>query len=156
MKKGDVYELNTIFTQLKNFGNTKFKYFVLKNIEILKPHVAALVEVEKSVKEELSSFEQGRNELIMKLGTQNNDGSVSIDPNNSEVFNEFNQEMENLITEHQTSIDSYNKKFADFQTILEEELEEPLVFRKLNIDEFPDSDISSEALEKLITLEIIS
>lgn len=155
MKKGNVYELNAIFTSLKRYGSTKFKYSVLKNIEILKPHISALAEIEQEIKSDLKGFDEDRNELIMRIGTKNADGTVSVDPTNAEVFKQFNEEIEKLVEKHKTSIDSYNKKFEAFQAILDEDLEETLTFRKLDINDCPDSDISTDELEKLITFDII-
>ena len=64
MKKGNVLDLNAIFLKLRDFGGTKFKYSVLKNIDSIKPHVTPLVELEQTLKAGLAEFEADRNALI--------------------------------------------------------------------------------------------
>ena len=41
------------------------------------------------------------------------------------------------------------------KVLIDEDLEETLTFRKLDINDCPDSDISTDELEKLITFDIL-
>lgn len=155
MKKANVYELNQIFTKLKEFGDTKFKYSVLKNINTLKSQVSALTELEESFKAGISEFDGARNNLIIEIGKRKDDGTVFIDVQDEEMVEEFNKRFGELIEEHKDALDEYNKKMQEFQEILEEDVEEELTFRKIDIDSCPDSGITAEELEKLIDFDII-
>lgn len=155
MKKANVYELNQIFTKLKEFGDTKFKYSILKNLNTLKLQVSILSELEESFKSGISGFDEARNNLIIEIGKRKDDGTVFIDVQDEEMLEKFNKRFEKLVEEHKEALDEYNKKIQEFQEILEEEVEEELNFRKIDLDSCPDSGITAEELEKLIEFDII-
>lgn len=156
MKKKDIVELNLVFSQLKEFGATKFKYSILKNLELIKSHISALEELEKGIKEVLVPFENDRNNLILELGTQDDKGNTYIDQSNKETMELFDTRMQALIEVHKEVIDSYNQKIQDFQDILDEEIETPISFRKVTIEQCPESDITTYQLDKLIQFDIIN
>lgn len=155
MKKNEIVSLNKLFNELKNLGNTKFKYFNIKNISLLKSHIEPLEIIEKENKEVLSDFEKERNELIIKLGEAREDGRVYIDTTNDEVVEEFNNGLKDLILKHKESLDEYEKLMNDFSTVLEEELEEEVNFRTIKIEDCPEEGIGSEQLEFLMGLDLI-
>lgn len=156
MIKQELLELNVVFTEISKFGNTKFKYNVLKNLEILKPLVSPLLDLEKDIKTGLKEFDDERNNLIVKLGTKGEDGNVSIDTKDSELMAEFIKELKELQSNHKESIDTYNTKIKEFQVILNEEVEETLVFKQLSIEQLPENGISIEQLNLLEKSKIIT
>lgn len=155
MTKKELQELNSLFIQLANFGNTKFKYAVLKNIEILKSNVFVLTNLEGEIKKYLDSFNTDRNNLILKLGNENENGSVSIDTKNLSVMEEFQLELNKLVETHKLDLETYNSKMIEFQDILNEEIEEELSFKQLSIDVLPEDGISIQQLDLLERFNII-
>lgn len=156
MTKKDVIDLNLIFQSLKDVGNTKFKYTILKNIEVLKQELSVLKETEKQIEDTISDFTKERNDLILKLGTKDNNGGVRINVEDKETMNTFTEEVKVLVTKHQDKINDYNSKILEFNTILEEQLENDLPFRKISIDNCPDVGISTDQLNKLLEFKIIN
>ena len=155
MKKGNVLDLNAIFLKLKDFGGTKFKYSVLKNIDSIKPHITPLVELEQTLKAGLAEFEADRNALIWELGVKTEQGGAYMDTTDLEAMDAFSTRLQGLIEKHQESIDAYELRYKEFQEILDEELEADIKFRKVDIDSCPDSGITAEELKKLIDFDII-
>ena len=155
MKKGNVLDLNAIFLKLRDFGGTKFKYSVLKNIDLLKPHITPLVELEQTLKAGLAEFEADRNALIWELGVKTEQGGAYMDTTDLEAMDAFSTRLQGLIEKHQESIDVYELRYKEFQEILDEELEADIKFRKVDIDSCPDSGITAEELKKLIDFDII-
>ena len=155
MKKGNVLDLNAIFLKLRDFGGTKFKYSVLKNIDLLKPHITPLVELEQTLKAGLAEFEADRNALIWELGVKTEQGGAYMDTTDLEAMDAFSTRLQELIEKHQESIDVYELRYKEFQEILDEELEADIKFRKVDIDSCPDSGITAEELKKLIDFDII-
>ena len=155
MKKGNVLDLNAIFLKLRDFGGTKFKYSVLKNIDLLKPHITPLVELEQTLKAGLAEFEADRNALIWELGVKTEQGGAYMDTTDLEAMDAFFLCLQGLIEKHQESIDAYELRYKEFQEILDEELEADIKFRKVDIDSCPDSGITAEELKKLIDFDII-
>lgn len=155
MKKENVYALNQLFTKLKTFGGTKFKYSILRNLSILESQVKPLLEIEESLKAEISGFDSDRIQLISEIGTPKEDGTIFIDPTNENMFNKFKEEMEKLVEKHKDVLDSYNKKESEFLEILKEPIEGSIEFRKIDIESCPEDGITSEDLELLIKFDII-
>ena len=155
MKKGNVLDLNAIFLKLRDFGGTKFKYSVLKNIDLLKSHITPLVELEQTLKAGLAEFEADRNALIWELGVKTEQGGAYMDTTDLEAMDAFSTRLQGLIEKHQESIDAYELRYKEFQEILDEELEADIKFRKVDIDSCPDSGITAEELKKLIDFDII-
>jgi seryl-tRNA synthetase len=155
MKKNEIVNVNRELSTLKNLGNTKFMYFVIKNINVLKPHIDPLVEIEKSNKEILSDFEKDRNELIVRLGNKNEDGSYSIDKNNEVMFSEFEEEFKKLTEKHKESLNKFEESFKQLSNVLNEDVEEEIKFRTISIEECPEEGIPVETLELLMKHNLI-
>ena len=156
MIKKDVIELNAIFKILKEFGETKFKYSVLKNINALKDEISALAEVEKQADEVITDFTKDRNNLILELGKKDDKGNVFIDPKDTETMEEFGKRLTILLDVHKDAVNSYNTKLSEFNEILKEEVEVMPAFRTIPIGQWPEQEISSAQLEKLLEFDIIS
>lgn len=156
MKKKEVIELNFILTGLKELGNTKFKYFVIKNMAILKSHVDPIMEIDKQNKEVLSKFEEERNNLILKLGKQGENNQVYIDQTDAEMMEKFNDGLLELTKTFKQDLDKYNENIKDFTSVLEEEVEEDFNLRTITIDDCPEDGIKGNELEFLIKHNIIT
>lgn len=155
MKKRELIELNAIFNQLKDFGGTKFKYSIIKNLTMLKTPLSLLEEIETSIKEILKNFDEDRNNLILELGVHDQNGGVYIDQSDEVAIKNFNERLTELIEKHKESIDAYNLKLNEYNEILNEEVDEKLNFRTVSIDQCPEEGITSNQLNKLLEFGII-
>lgn len=149
MTKRELIELNATLTKMASLGKTKFKYAVLKNIEILKSSATVLLNLEGDIKKLISAYESDRNNLILKLGKKNEDGSIFIDIADKDMVEAFNVELKKLQETHTDSINLYKEKIEEFEEILDELIEEEFVFKPLLLDQLPEEDISFRQLELL-------
>lgn len=156
MTKKELLELNAVLIKLANYGKTKFKYAVLKNIELLKSNVGVLTELENEIKKHIDKFEEARNQLILKIGKKKEDGSVFIDVSNKEMIELFNEGLSVLLKEHNEELETYNTKMGEFQDVLNEELEEEFIFKTLSIEQLPEEDVTMTQLEILEKSGIIT
>ena len=156
MTKKELLELNSTLIALANFGKTKFKYIMLKNIEILKSHTTILLELEDSAKKYLSEFEKDRNSLIVKIGKQKGDGTVYIDSADSEMISLFNAGINTLIETHKKQFELYDEKIKEYKEILEEEVDEVYSFKSVSIDHLPEEEVSLNQLSILEKYRIIT
>jgi hypothetical protein len=155
MNKKEILELNSILTKFKILGNTKFKYLVIRNIELMKSYVDTLAELDKNNKLLLKEFEEERNQLISKIGKKENK-RIFIDINDEEMFTAFNEGLKEIVERHKESLTKYEEQFLILKSILEEEIEEKIDFKKIPIEEFPIEGISSEDIELLNKYNIIN
>lgn len=149
MTKREVIELNAVLVKLANFGKTKFKYTVLKNIEVLKSNINILLDLENTIKKHIAPFEDDRNNLILKIGKKKDDGAVYIDVADKDMVDLFNAELTILLKTHSEGLDLYNTKMGEYQDMLDEEIDETFTFKSILIDQLPDEDVSMEQLEIL-------
>lgn len=156
MKKKEIIELNYILTSLKELGNTKFKYFVIKNISALKPHIEPLLEIDKENKEVLKNFEEERNTLILKLGKKGENDQVFIDVNDTVMYEQFTTEIQKLISKYKDDLEKYETNTKEFSTVLDEEVDNDLNLRTISIEDCPEEGIKGNFLEFLIEKNIVS
>ena len=155
MKKGNVLDLNAIFLKLKDFGGTKFKYSVLKNIDILRPHTQPLIELEQGIKAELANFEADRNALIWELGVKTEQGGAYMDTTDLETMDIFSKRLDELVAKHKEAIDAYEIRYKEFQEILNEPLETEIKFIQIDIEQCPETGIDAIELGALLNFNII-
>lgn len=156
MKKREIVELNYILTNLKELGSTKFKYFAIKNISVLKSHVDPIMEIDKQNKEVLSGFEKERNELIVKLGKKGEENQVYIDVQDADMVKAFNDGVIEIASKYKEDLSKYEQNIKDFSSVLEEEVEDLPTLRTISIDECPEEGIKGNELEFLIKHNIIT
>ena len=156
MKKRELIELNAVLNQLKEFGGTKFKYSILKNISLIKPHLLVLEEIETSIKDIMKDFDSDRNNLILEIGVHNPDGTVSVDQNDKDAMEKFNEGITQLLEKHKESINNYNVKLQEFNEILNEEVEEKFTFREIDVESCPEENVTAEQLILLLECNIIN
>ena len=155
MTKRNLIELKLALEKLENNGSTKFKYLILKNNKILNSAITPLIKIEEDIKKHITPFENDRNELILELGTKKDNGTVFIDTENAEIFEKFTARLGKLTTKHAEGIAEYNTKWKDYQELLNEEIDDELVFTLIDIELFPDNDVSKIELDILYKFNII-
>jgi hypothetical protein len=156
MKKQDLLRLEDVFNEIKRSGDTKFKYTILRNLEILKPFISGLRALEKELKAITEPFEQDRNALIIELGHPNPNGTTSIDVENEDVMAVFRERLNDLIQKHKDELDSYQSQYDDYMTILNEDVEDEIPFKTLTIDQCETVTFTDEQLQLLMDFNIIT
>jgi len=146
MTKNEAMELNTSLIMISSLGNTKLKYAILKNIEVLKPTITPLVTIENDMKKLVSEFEKERNDLILKLGSKSSGDKVFIDMEDKEQVEKFQEGLELLSETYKKDIDSYNQQYAEFVDLKKEQVEEILILHPIQLDLLPLEGISFEIL----------
>lgn len=149
MTKNEAMELNTSLIMISSLGNTKLKYAILKNIEVLKPTITPLVTIENDMKKLVSEFEKERNNLIIKLGSKSSGDKVFIDMEDKEQVEKFQEGLELLSVTYKKDIDSYNQQYAEFIDLKKEQVEEILILHPIQLDLLPSDGISFEVLSIL-------
>lgn len=152
MTKGELLQLDLTLKEVKDLGTMKFRYNILRNIEYLSSQVKTLKILEEDARSVLRNFEEPRNKLILKFGTKNADGSVSVLPN-SENYEEFKIELEKLLEEHKEAISAFSLKQEEFEKILLEEVSELNPLKVISIELCPE--MSLKHLETLMNFNII-
>jgi len=155
MKKRKLLDLNTTFNQLLDLGKTRFKLGVLENLEILKSIVVPLRKIEEDNKHILDDFEKERVNLVLKLGTANPDGSVTVDQNNEKLYSEFTKEFKEIMTTHKESLELNKLRTDELEEILDEEYTQELNFKKFTEEQLPEEGITSKQLMILMECGII-
>lgn len=156
MTKKDVIELRGILDTLKDLGNTKFKYSVLKNLDLLKHEMSALAELENQANQTIVEFTNDRNALILELGKQDDKGNTFVDTKDEEVAKIFTAKLAVLLDKHKDAVNIYNTKITELNEILKENIDSEFNFRKLSIEQVPEDGVSGEQLNKLIEFGIIT
>jgi hypothetical protein len=151
MTKGNVYDLYKTLLQLKDYGNVKFKYAILKNIEMLKPHYNSLTTLEENNRETVAEFEKERNNLIMQLGKPEQDGTIHVTDDNMQ---EYSEKLQGLIEKYQQDITKYGELMEEFNEILKEDFDEDINLRQIKLDACPDN-LTSKDLELLLMCNMI-
>lgn len=154
MKKKTIVKINSLLNKIKDLGETKFKYSIIKNISMLSPHIKVLSEIEMDIKSELKDFEKERNELIKRIGKKSDD-TYYIDLKDASSISIFNEELKPITEKYRENLDNFERKMIDFNSILEEEIEEEIKFRSIDISDCPKSGINSDQLELLMENNII-
>lgn len=152
----ELLELNAVLSKLSNFGKTKFKYTILKNIELLKPNTTVLLELEKTIREHISEFDKEKNQLILKVG-KNQDDVTYIDLSDKDMVKLFNKEMEDLKQKYVSELNTFNEKMEEFKGILQEKVENTglLLLKSININDLPEDNISIEELVLLDKFNLV-
>lgn len=155
MKKRRLLELNVLLNQLLNLGKTKFKLRLLENLELLKPIVLPLRQIEDENKHILDSFEKDRTELVLRLGTKNPDGSYTVLRDDEEKYKEFSDEFQKIIELHQEELDAHNASLTEWDEILEEEIEQDLKFKQFTEEQLPEDGITGNQLMLLVEFKLV-
>lgn len=154
MTKGDLVDLYLVLSKLKGLGNTKFMYFIIKNLNIVKELVSPLLEIQKINEGIVSEFRKDKNQLILEIGVKDN-GRAYIDQNDKEMFSAFSKGLESIISKHSEQLTKYEEEVNQYNLLLKEDLEEELPFRTIAIEDCPETGIESNCLELLLKYELI-
>jgi hypothetical protein len=154
MIKKDLIDLNDVFAKISKFGNTKFKYAILTNMDFIKPQTNVLENLEKSIKSHLERFEKGRDDLITKLGKRK-DQTMFIDMEDPEAVENFKEGILELLERYKEDIKLHDTEMEGYQQLLLENIETHITFKMIPIDQFPEDEISFEQLQILKKHNII-
>jgi len=159
MKKSQVSGLNNLLEEIKIKCNdpkvvstAKFSYAVIKNKNIIKSEIEALIEVEKEINEIIRPYINARDNKIRELGTEDPSGKIIIPSSDTENINAFKLADAQLQEEYKEIIELSNSKFKDFEKILDEEVNYELY--TISVDVVPDF-VTPQMFEVLMETGII-
>lgn len=155
MIKNDLLDLDFILNELKTKGKTKFRYVMLKNLAIIEPLVKPIKQIDTETKQLLAEYEKQRNELIIKIGKKTSDDKVFIDVKDEEMLATFSEGMKKITEDNKEAIEKYESELESFKKILEEEVEEKIEFKEIDIENCPEEEINTEYLKILMKFNII-
>lgn len=154
MKKLDVIDLFNAFNKEKTKGNAHFRYYMIKNSNVIRPEIEALAEVEKGMNEPLKPYNAERAKIIQKIGTKDSNGSYSISVNDKVKMDEFNKDMKPVNETYKKVLDEHEKKLKEYEKILQEEINALFSFTDVKIEDCPE-DIETRSLELFMKFGII-
>jgi len=138
MTKGKLLKLYTTLQQLSNVRNTKFAYFVMKNLKKIEPEVDIIKELRVPPKE-FSEYEKDRIALCRKHAELTEDNQPKIKPNGSyEIRNKdkFDKEIKKLKGRHKNAIEAKENKDKELIDFLKEDVE--IDFYKIKFENLPE------------------
>ncbi|WP_026881422.1 hypothetical protein [Clostridium akagii] len=155
MNKEDVIKIYKAIGAEKDKGNVKFRYVLLKNENIIKSEIEALIEIENGIDKIIEPLNKKRGELIKEIGSLNEaTNEYTIKPEETEKINEFTERFKAIQEKYKDSIAEYNRSYAEYKEMLKEDLETPLNLFEVKIENCPE-DLQTESLEIFMKCEII-
>ena len=145
-------EIKTKCNDSKVISNAKFSYAVIRNKNIIKDEIEALMEVEKEINEIIKPYNIAKYNKIKELGKEVSPGKFIIPSEDKENIESFKLADAQLQEEYREIIELSNSKFEDYRKILEEEIEFDLY--KINVDIVPDF-VTPQMFEILMEVGII-
>jgi hypothetical protein len=123
---------------VSNLPGVKFAYNVIKNTKLLQPEIDALQKAGE-LSEEFKAFEIERMALAQKFAKKDKEGNPVIE-NNSFVLADqagFDKEFKLLQKKHDKAIKARESQVAEFNKLLEEEIE--VDFFTVKLSDVPQS-----------------
>jgi hypothetical protein len=144
MLKEKILKLYQALNTLGNLRGVKFAYFVVKNLNILKPEIEAL---QKSLEPsgDYNAYDAERVELAKKFAKKDEKGNPVVE-NNSFVLEDkdgFDKELKGLVKKHKTALDIREKQISEYNELLKEETKVELY--KVKLADVPE-DITTEQM----------
>jgi len=154
MKKSNLVKFHNFLSNLKTNKslNIKFAYAIQRNLSKIQPEIDALIEVEKTLKNErVVEFQNKRIEIAKEYAVKDENGNIifSEDSNSFNISNtfEFNKKVEELFEDYKDDFAELDKRRKEYDEILSEEIELDLV--KVDFGVLPETGISAEDFEVL-------
>lgn len=151
MKKKEAIQLWNTLTALKRIKNTKFAYFVARNLGYLKSEIDALTEAQKP-DEKGQEYEHKRREVITAHAEKNEAGNpVESSPGFLKIpdMAKLSEALKDLDSEYKEVVEALNKQRKEFETILEEEIS--LELYKIKYENLPE-EIDGNEMEVIMPL----
>jgi CO dehydrogenase/acetyl-CoA synthase delta subunit len=147
--------LSNALASAKQKGNNAFKLKIIKNANLIKPEIEALVEIEKQNAEKMKPYQDAVSQLFEQYS------EVAVDENGQQSrkipaakLEDFNGKYKALIAENKTLIDESNQLTKDYVAMLnDEETEFTFDFHKVETSEAPE--LTGDELEALLAWEIL-
>lgn len=146
-------ELHLVLDNLKDKGNTLFKFKVIKNLNVVKSYIDPLTSIEKANNDIIKNFSKEKNVLIIKYGKKDNNGGYYIDLSGD--ITKYKDKLVELFKKYEQEISSYSKATKEYKNLLEEDIQERVILCNLSLYELEDLDITHNQLETLIKFNLI-
>lgn len=136
MLKRDLVKLYTVLNGIKDRGDIKFRYAVIKNLRIVENNISALREIEDQMSSNLKPFTEKKNELIRKYGKESG-GFIQVDVNDKQNYAKYNSAIESLNGKMKDLLDEHAKREKEYNTLLDTEVDSKPEFFLIDIDHVP-------------------
>jgi hypothetical protein len=150
VKRKDLIILHMVLEKLSDISNTKFAYFIMKNMKILKPEIDIIRELNQTSPAYLE-YENKRLHLCQEFSKKDEDGNPVIKDNSYDIENteDFNSKLGELQAQYKDVIAVKHKKDLELTEFLMEECD--LNFYKIKLENLPElSGRVMMSLEELI------
>lgn len=137
MKRKDLVTLYTVLNKLSDIQHTKFAYFVMKNIKIIKPEIEFIQDLNK-VPSEFIEYDKKRIEMCKKYAVKDDEGQPIIEDGNYKIKNQklFDKKLNELKKEYYDTIEEKNKKDLGMTKFLMEDAD--VDFYKIKMEDLPE------------------
>jgi hypothetical protein len=147
--------LNEIKSE-KSFSQ-KFKYFIAKNISIIRPEIEVLSEMNKP-DDDFMEYEKERIKIGEQHSLKDKDGNPIITNNQFQIhpadLRIAREKLENIEAEHKVAIEKEIKRIKEFEGLLNTNYEGQSLF-KIKMSEISGDNISADQLESFINCDLI-
>lgn len=151
--KKQVIELHSALSSVVKSGNAKFKYAILKNLNVIASEIESIKTIGKEVDELLKPFNEKRNAIIVKFGTEDENGVVTIGKL-SEKYLDALDEFKALEEEFKDDLEVYKLKMNEFDALTNEAVDLSFTFHEIAIENVPDT-ITDTEMKSLMDWEIV-
>jgi hypothetical protein len=149
-----LFELNKALQSAKVKGNNAFKLKVIKNINLIKPEIEALIEIEKQNDETLKPYQKTVSELFERYAeTKVNEQGEQKQSIPAAKLAEFNERYAKLKAKNKELIEGAKTIAEDFVKMINEEKQE-FAFAFNHVSE-SDAEFTAEELEAFIEWGIL-
>lgn len=138
MKRKELIEIYHNLSSIKEIEGVKLGYAIAKNIDRIKGEVE-LVQKALNPSEEFQEYENKRIELGKRYAEKDANGKPIVD-NGAFIITDiasFSKKFLALKKEHSTAIEEQQKKLAEYEALLDEEVEHEL--HKVKMEDIPES-----------------
>lgn len=149
-----LFELHKALQSAKVKGNNAFKLKVIKNINLIKPEIEALIEIEKQNDEQLKPYQKTVSELFEKYAeTKVNEQGEQKQSIPAAKLAEFNEKYASLKAKNNELIEGAKTIAEDFIKMINDEQVE-FAFALNRVSE-SDAEYSAEELEAFMEWGIL-
>ncbi len=146
----EIENLSGLFSSLRDEKfNTKFSFFILRNISYMKDEIVVLNEIRNRLHESIKVYDSERTSLASKLSDKDEDGNPIIINGAFKIsknMETFNDEMIKLQEHHNDSVELSMVLQEELNELLNEEIEQSIM--KVSYLDFPEEKFTVEQLYK--------
>lgn len=127
MKNRTIVALNNSLFRLKGYAGVDFNFGIAKNVQILKPVIEPLYEVQKQMADKRKPYSDDYNEAALQFSSKTTEGvpimkehGYDVTPENAKLFT---QKIEELKIKHKEILDAIKVDEEAYEKLLDKEAE---------------------------------